>query len=306
MMTSDSIRNYYKELYTPAIKKLIEHKLSESNDLWKEKYLMIKDKSWPDCNTMQEFKNLPDWIRAECENVHGFTDLIWKKSLINDTNVLISDPLGGTNKTYAQKVLDNKQNIFVGNDVVDLACHTGSYSFAAIEAGATSVVGVEIRDELLIIANLWKNLYQIPDEKLKFIKLDLHNYGAVTDVCRNKHTVLIPGIMYHIHDHFQLLESVTSAKVENILIETGEADSISNLIDPMIWWTTEPAFVPVNGWHNNRDTVLVGYPNLAWFKLALDNLGYQHISTELTARSSSTDHNSEFLQIRSTHVFKIT
>ena len=35
-------------------------------------YRIIKDPSWPDCNTWAEFNQLPDWIRDECRHRHGF------------------------------------------------------------------------------------------------------------------------------------------------------------------------------------------------------------------------------------------
>lgn len=37
---------------------------------WIDSYNNVKDKSWPDCNSYQDFQNLPDWIQAECRDVH--------------------------------------------------------------------------------------------------------------------------------------------------------------------------------------------------------------------------------------------
>jgi len=304
MIKSKHIQDRYNEIYAPITQKWIEYRLSNLDHAWDKKYQLIKDPSWPECGTIQEFENLPTWIQDECKNIHNFTPLIWKQSVIDDINHMIKDPLNGIDNTYAQKALENKKDILFEKDIVDLACHTGSYSFASIEAGANSVVGVDIRDEALTMAKLWKNLYQIPDGQLEFFKLDIHNYDAVTDICRNKHTVLIPGIMYHIHDHFQLLESVILSGVENILIETLEDNSILHCNDPLIWWKTEPAFIPMAGWYKNQNNVLAGYPNLSWFKLAFDNLGFFHCSTEYALKSSSSNHNDEFTRTSSVHVFK--
>lgn len=304
MNKSKHIQDLHNEIYAPIKQKWIEYRLSNLDQAWGEKYQLIKDQSWPECNTMQEFENLPTYIQEECKNVHNFTPLSWKQCVIDDINYVIKDPLNGIDKTYAQKVLENKKDILFEKDIVDLACHTGSYSFASIEAGANSVVGVDIRDEALTMAKLWKKQYQIPDAQLEFLKLDIHNYNAVTDICRNKHTVLVPGIMYHVHDHFQLLESVALAGVENILIETLEEKNILHLADPLIWWKTEPAFIPLAGWYNNQNNVLAGHPNLSWFKLAFDNLGFVHCLTEYNTMSTSLHHVDEFALIRSVHVFK--
>lgn len=35
-------------------------------------YQDVKDPSWPECNTVEDFKLLPDWIQNECNTVHGF------------------------------------------------------------------------------------------------------------------------------------------------------------------------------------------------------------------------------------------
>jgi len=39
-------------------------------------YNTVKDSSWPDCQTIEEFNNLPNHIKTECNEVHGLTKLI--------------------------------------------------------------------------------------------------------------------------------------------------------------------------------------------------------------------------------------
>lgn len=34
-------------------------------------YNAVKDESWPDISTVEEFKKLPDWMREECINIHN-------------------------------------------------------------------------------------------------------------------------------------------------------------------------------------------------------------------------------------------
>ena len=36
-----------------------------------ESYNAVKDSSWPNINSLEDFKNLPDWIQDECVNVHN-------------------------------------------------------------------------------------------------------------------------------------------------------------------------------------------------------------------------------------------
>lgn len=35
-------------------------------------YNDVRDSSWPDCNTIEDFKLLPDWIQQECNTIHNF------------------------------------------------------------------------------------------------------------------------------------------------------------------------------------------------------------------------------------------
>lgn len=41
---------------------------------YKKSYQNVKDPSWPECNSKEEFLALPDWIQKECNNLHRFTE----------------------------------------------------------------------------------------------------------------------------------------------------------------------------------------------------------------------------------------
>lgn len=40
---------------------------------WQQFYQAVKDPSWPECDTEDEYKFLPQRIRDECETLHGYT-----------------------------------------------------------------------------------------------------------------------------------------------------------------------------------------------------------------------------------------
>jgi 2-polyprenyl-3-methyl-5-hydroxy-6-metoxy-1,4-benzoquinol methylase len=308
MITRKHIKEVYDEICKPIQEKLIERNLSRLDPLWREKYLVIKDQTWPDCNTMAEFAHLPAWIQEECINVHEFSPDIWKQAIVNDvTHSSIADEVHHGNKSRGYKILSANKDILLGKNIVDFSCHTGMYSFAALNLGANSVVAFDIRNEVLHVANLWKQIHQVPDDKLKFIKLDIHDYTGITDICTGKDTALIPGVMYHIHDHYQVLEAVAKSGVKHLLIETSEHNT--NLVDssePNVAWGIEPSFELFGGWHDNQDLVAVGSPNGAWFKSITSLLGYTHLSTTRYQLSVSHDRNDDsFLRIRSVHRFEL-
>jgi hypothetical protein len=40
---------------------------------WAQAYNQIRDQSWPDCNNIDEWDTLPEFIKQECEQVHKFS-----------------------------------------------------------------------------------------------------------------------------------------------------------------------------------------------------------------------------------------
>jgi organic radical activating enzyme len=65
-----------KFLNAPIIKKTTAS-MSEKNPLWIECYNRIKDPAWPDCETLNDFYNLPTHIQSECHDVHRLSPEIW-------------------------------------------------------------------------------------------------------------------------------------------------------------------------------------------------------------------------------------
>jgi len=61
-----------------------------SDQLWKNAYNNIKDDSWPDCKTPQDFVNLPVHIQKECKDMHHVSKEIWDNEIYltryTDTN----------------------------------------------------------------------------------------------------------------------------------------------------------------------------------------------------------------------------
>jgi hypothetical protein len=47
-------------------------------------YQLVKDQSWPECNSINEFLTLPQWIQDECNELHDFTLYQKSHSAYND------------------------------------------------------------------------------------------------------------------------------------------------------------------------------------------------------------------------------
>lgn len=46
--------------------------MPEFDHNWRSSYESIRDASWPDCDTMDQWPGLPEHIRQECKQIHGF------------------------------------------------------------------------------------------------------------------------------------------------------------------------------------------------------------------------------------------
>jgi hypothetical protein len=82
-------------------------------------YSAIKDPAWPECHTLQEFKNLPGWIKQECLEVHQLKQHLKPR--------VVSKHIDGLyNQVIAQAVAQGtnvKRNVFknIRNDVANTA-----------------------------------------------------------------------------------------------------------------------------------------------------------------------------------------
>lgn len=300
MSTLEELQNLFRTIYDPINQKNIEYRLAQSLDLWKEKYKIIKDQSWPPCDCLDDFSKLPLEVQKECTNIHKFSPEIWMECIIQDqtTNFHLVPT------SLQTQIVNENLDCIKDKHVVDFACGHGGYSVACCQAGAKSVIGFDIRETNLQIAKAFQQFFEISEKQLEFIKLDIHAHDKITDLCCSKNTVLMNGIMYHVHDHYDILSAVARSQVQNIIIETGEADSIVNKSEPLIWWRYEADISNLDGWHDNNEQVLVGYPNLSWFNLILKNLGYDLISSKQYNSTVSKNHSQEFQITRSIHVFK--
>jgi hypothetical protein len=81
-------------------------------------YQDAKDPSWPECNTVEDFKLLPDWIQNECNTVHGFKNYQENLNMYDHIFDHIREQ-GNTVKShvYNSKSLNGAQISRIGRDL---------------------------------------------------------------------------------------------------------------------------------------------------------------------------------------------
>lgn len=156
--------------------------------------------------------------------------------------------------------------------VLDLACHDGRWSFALAAAGATQVVGVEARQDLIDRFKSFPNRgYK---DKVDLVRNDLFTElqarvaeGETFDV------VAVYGIFYHIMDHFRLLDLVRRLQPSLIIIDSEFIRADNAIVQVLKEEVSNPlnAVTDVPG----QTHTVVGVPSLRATEFMAEALGYE-------------------------------
>jgi Methyltransferase domain len=187
---------------------------------------------------------------------------------------LRSSPVGNwperLNARYEAIIAANRP-LFAGARVLDLASHDGRWSFAALDAGARTVVGIEVRHELVDAANGNMLELNVAPDFFSFIAADLFErrdiFSSAFDV------VLCLGIFYHTTRHVELLELIERTGAKTLILDTALTDQPGDLIALRAEDTDRPS----SGfdWAGVRGgKILVGRPTAEAVELMLGHFGY--------------------------------
>lgn len=120
------------------------------------------------------------------------------------------------NARYDTLVHSNRE-LLQGARVLDLASHDGRFSFAALQNGASRVVGIEL-DPLLrreALENMER--YGVPRATYDFVRGDIFDQ---IDHVEPFDVVFCFGILYHITDHMLLLSKIAAREPRYLIIDT--------------------------------------------------------------------------------------
>jgi SAM-dependent methyltransferase len=163
--------------------------------------------------------------------------------------------------------------VLAGRRVVDLGCHDGRWSLAALEAGARHVIGIEARAHLVKKAAENFSYYGVPGGSYDFVTGDAMETlrtlkAASVDV------VMCLGFFYHTLEHMRLLLEARRLGAECLIIDT----SISPAEEPIValaFESTEDTRNAVDYGLTGNDKALVGAPSRSGLLAMLDYAGYR-------------------------------
>ena len=104
-------------------------------------------------------------------------------------------------------------------NILDIASHDGTFSYACLQLGANYVVGVEPRSQL--VQDATKNLISLGHEtsEFTFIKDDIFNYLPTVEPGQFD-TILCFGFFYHTTRQTELLAQVRRIKPRYFILDT--------------------------------------------------------------------------------------
>lgn len=122
------------------------------------------------------------------------------------------------NRRHEALIVRNR-DLIEGKVVLDLACHDGRWSFAALKAGAKRVIGVEARPHLVENARKTFEGRGIPQGSYRFIGADL--FEAFDGDIGPIDTVFCFGIFYHVIRHVELMTRIRETGAAAVIVDTN-------------------------------------------------------------------------------------
>ncbi len=170
-------------------------------------------------------------------------------------------------------VIAANAKIFAGQRVLDLGSHDGRWSFAALEAGARHVTGIEARPRLLEKANDNFSFYKVDRSRYRFILGEaLAELSLLQD--NSIDIMMCLGFFYHTLGHTQILLEARRLGARYIIMDTG----VTGDAEPLIRLLYEPvsdARMSVDYSGGGRSHALVGVPSRAAVTAMLDYADYE-------------------------------
>jgi Methyltransferase domain len=150
------------------------------------------------------------------------------------------------NARYVALVHENRGRI-AGARVLDLASHDGRFTFAALQAGAAHVVGIEHDPRLVQAAAGHLAAYGVPRDRYNFVSGDLFESIPTAGRCD---VVFVFGILYHVNDHMRLLTELADLDARTMIFDTNVSTKPGAVIElrAPIAGSPPPPGSQIEGW----------------------------------------------------------
>lgn len=169
-------------------------------------------------------------------------------------------------------IIRENADILEGRSVVDIASHDGRWAYAALDAGASRVLGIEGRQELVDHASRTFATKGVPEEKYRFMQGDVHEALLLPEV--HGQVVMCLGFLYHTARYVELMAGIRSTGAAYVIVDTRV---ITGVEGPMVEMRTEGTVaqsVAIKDRFAQGRRVISAVPSEAAVVLMLDAAGY--------------------------------
>lgn len=270
---SSNIKNVLVDTSHDTKKKFVDYYIETNNQQsWANSYNNIKDAAWPECNSFRDFCNLPEHVQQECKQQHQFCPEMFLSRLTTEAEQQFDESLiVQKQKPELEKVLLDNLHIIKNKKVIDFACNDGRWSVFSLLHQCADIVGVDARHENIATAAAIKKSSFEFDNNINFILGDIHNTKHNRQLCADRDTVFLFGIMYHVYNHNKIIESICQPSVKHVVIESRVIESTT----PTVEWMVEPTHNRGLAWNGNNTELLIGIPSVAFLDVVFEQLGYK-------------------------------
>jgi len=176
------------------------------------------------------------------------------------------------------QLIDNIE-LIQNKKIVDLGTDRGQFLYPCLELGCASITGAQTINEYNDVINQALT-YLDYNDRANAIWGDAYDLVGLTQILKGKDTLLMLGLIYHLNNHYQLLEAITKTNLTGLVIDVSINAGLDHHTDlePKIKWKPEPKNIDVNGWEIggiNKNWMWVGIPNASWVIQTLQFFGWK-------------------------------
>lgn len=170
-------------------------------------------------------------------------------------------------------IIENNKKYITNKNVLEIGCHLGYLSLYCLHNGAKFVKGTNVRTKELEISREICNIGGY--KNYEFIHSNLYNLAELKELCDWADTILLSGVLYHIHNHIQLIQTIASSSSKNIIVESAIINDSNKM--PALFWRLEDSSVSSQGMEldEKNKMIPVGIPNRSFLERMLDINGYK-------------------------------
>jgi hypothetical protein len=185
-------------------------------------------------------------------------------------------PAGARLNARYEALIERHLDFIAGKTILDIGSHDGRWGFAALQAGAKHVIGIEPRAELVENAIATFGGYGIQSGRFAFVVGDA--LAKLRDNAIRVDTVFLFGILYHVYYHIDLIAALAGTGTEAIIVDTqlapdGPEGPYANAVS---FWAeeTQPISQGALEAYPGAGRALVGIPSRAAVRLFFRVFGF--------------------------------